>query len=1299
MMRLKIWNVTLIAAVLLAVFNPAGLVSADHTSPPTMVVIPGTLQSALGCGGDWQTDCENTALVYNAAADLWEGTFNLPAGAYEYKVALNGTWAENYGLDGVQDGPNIPLVLAEDTAVTFTYNHDTHQVTDSVNSAGGGAVAVVAQPDQAVIAGTLQSEAGCPGDWQPDCGNTALTFDEEDGVWQGEFTVAPGDDQDTNGSRYKVALNGGWAENFGANAQSGGSDIALVVAEPTLVKFYYDHASHWVADNVNDVIAVASGTFQSELGCAADNDPGCLRSWLQDPDGDDFYTFSTRALPPGDYELLIAIGESDAETYGEGGALGGAALPFTIAEGNELYLGYNAVTHQLILSTEGAPRGNLSASQAYWITEDTLAWDTPRPEADSGTTYALYYARDGGLKLTPEGITGGAFIPLKFSLGGLPFTEVQKRPFINGLSPLLIDEADFGKIPEILKSQMAVAVLDKDGRVLDATGLQIPGVLDDVYAYTGPLGVTFEGDVPTLRVWAPTAQSVSLMLYGNDPNANAGTETPMTWDAATGVWAVTGAPDWKGQYYLYKVVVFAPSTGQVETNLVTDPYSFSLSMNSKRSQIVDLNDPALQPAGWAETAKPVLTAPEDAVIYELHVRDFSVNDLTVPENLRGTFAAFTVADSNGMKHLKALAEAGLTHLHLLPVFDIASVGEDRAAWQTVDEAALAALPPDSDEQSAAVQAIGGNDGFNWGYDPYHYTTPEGSYATNPDGATRILEFRQMVQALNAIGLRVVMDVVYNHTNASGQNDKSVLDKVVPGYYHRLNADGYVETSTCCQNTATEHAMMEKLMIDSVTTWATAYKVDGFRFDLMGHHMLSNMVNLRSALDALTPAQNGVEGRAIYVYGEGWDFGEVAGGKRGQNATQLNIGGTGIGVFNDRLRDAARGGGPFDDPRIQGFLTGLFTAPSDISPSEAEQKIKLLEYSDWIRIGLAGNLKDYPLVNAQGQSVTGERILYNGSAPAGYTLDPQENIVYISAHDNETLFDAIQWKAPDSATLADRVRMNNLGLSLVALSQGVPFFHAGDDLLRSKSLDRNTFNSGDWYNKLDFTYQSNNWGVGLPIEGKDRWDLMRPLLANPDLRATGADILTASAHFREMLAIRKSSPLFRMQTAEDIAARLRFLNTGPEQIPGLIVMQLMDFQAVELDPQHQQIIVLFNARPEAVTFTDPEQQGLALELHPLQQNSADPEVKAATFDPATGAFSVPGRTTAVFVMKQAPLATATPSTGKATAAPTTVGATPTASATTPAAVSNNSVMTWVLGGLAGLALLGGAAWAFTRRRQK
>src|SRR5215213_4997759 len=307
---------------------------------------------------------------------------------------------------------------------------------------------------------------------------------------------------------------------------------------------------------------------------------------------------------------------------------------------------------------------------------------------------------------------------------------------------------------------------------------------------------------------------------------------------------------------------------------------------------------------------------------------------------------------------------------------------------------------------------------------------------------RIVEFREMVQSLNQSGLRVVMDVVYNHTNASGQSENSVLDRLVPGYYHRLNAEGAVEKSTCCENTATEHTMMRKLMVDSVVTWAKEYKVDGFRFDLMGHHMLEDMKAVRAALDALTLEKDGVDGKSIYIYGEGWDFGEVANNGRGRNATQLNIAGIGIGVFNDRLRDAVRGGNPFNDPRQQGFATGLVFANNTNETRAAEQQqTQLNDYADWIRLGLAGNLASYELPRVDGSTMPGNEISYNG-VPAGYTADPQENIVYVSAHDNQTLFDAIQAKASSEATITDRVRINNFALSIVMLSQGVPFFHAG-----------------------------------------------------------------------------------------------------------------------------------------------------------------------------------------------------------------------------------------------------------------
>jgi len=423
-------------------------------------------------------------------------------------------------------------------------------------------------------------------------------------------------------------------------------------------------------------------------------------------------------------------------------------------------------------------------------------------------------------------------------------------------------------------------------------------------------------------------------------------------------------------------------------------------------------------------------------------------------------------------------------------------------------------------------------------------------------------------------------------------------------------------------------MMEKLMVDSLLTWARDYKVDGFRFDLMGHHMVSNMAAVKEALANLTPEDDGVDGSKIYLYGEGWNFGEVADNARGVNATQLNVGGLGIGTFNDRLRDAARGGNPFGGLQEQGFATGLLTDPNGTPQgTEEEQRSRLLHFADQIRVGLAGNLADYTFENAQGDEVRGSEVDYNG-APAGYTEDPQEVITYVSAHDNETLFDAIQYKAPQDTPLEERVRMQNLGLSLVALSQGVPFFHAGSDLLRSKSLDRNSYNSGDWFNKLDFSYETDNWGVGLPpaAENEANWPLMSKLLGT--LPAPGeAHIRRNAEHLQEMLQIRKSSPLFRLETAEEVQSALTFVNTGPDQTPGVIAMHISDPD--DLDPAYESVTVVFNGTPEVQRLTVPELAGRGLELHPVQRDSTDPLVRFSRFR-EDGALVVPGRTTAVFV---------------------------------------------------------------------
>ena len=1340
----------------------------ENIPPPDSVIIAGTLQSALGCPGDWNTQCEDTLLVYDADSDLWTATFDMPAGSYEYKAALNGTWDDNYGLNAEYYGANIPLEVAEDGPVRFWYDHKTRWVSDSVNSlfaavvgefqaalgcpeapaagclrslltdpdgdglyrfvtaaipageydaivaldaaagetfgadgeAGGepipfaveenqavvfeydsatnlleistgdaalaqGAPAaeagmpppvVATSPEMVIIPGTIQSVLGCDGDWLADCEATALVFDDTFQLWLATFALPAGEYE------YKAALNGTWDVNFGVDAQAGGENIPLVVDEDRDVTFLFSTQTGWVTDDVNTPIATVAGSFQDDIGCPAEWSPDCLRSWLQDPEGDGTFVFQTDAIPAGDYEAKVAVGLSWDENYGEAGAPGGANIAFNVpADGTLVTFVWNSSNKIMTIQAGGSgPKGNLSEARAHWLAQDTIVWDV---EYSPDNTYTFHYTETGEpLVLDQDGVSGNP-LTLTYVPEGLSEEPAARYPHLADYSVFRLP-ARAGALRIALKGQVAVAA-SAGGELTDATGLQIAGVLDDLYPYDGPLGVTYEDGAPVLRVWAPTAQRVRLVLFDDADPETPGDETIMRIDPETGVWTLAGEPEWDRKFYLYEVTVFAPSTGAVETNLVTDPYSVSLSINSGRSQIVNLDDADLKPEGWGEGELPPLAAPEDIVIYELHIRDFSIADDSVPADMRGTYGAF--AAGNGATHLAGLAEAGVTHLHLLPSFDIATIDEDAAARVEPDPAALAALPPDSEAQQALIGETRDLDGFNWGYDPLHYNVPEGSYSTDPDGVARILEYRQMVQALNGMGLRVVADVVYNHTNASGQNDNSVLDRIVPGYYHRLSAAGRVETSTCCQNTATEHAMMRKLMVDSVRLWAEQYGVNAFRFDLMGHHMKDDMLAVRAALDEIDPS--------IYVYGEGWDFGEVAGNARGVNATQANMAGTGIGTFNDRLRDSARGGSPFGGQQEQGFITGLFVAPNETDQGPAEEQLaRLLLMTDRVRVGLAGNLAAYEFTGASGETVRGDGIDYNGSS-AGYTADPQENIIYVSKHDNETLFDAIQYKAPATVDLAGRTRMQNLGNSLVMLSQGVPFFQAGDDLLRSKSLDRNSYNSGDWFNAIDWTGQTTNWGRGLPpaADNESMWPVMAGLLANPDLAPRPEHIAAASAHYREMAQIRAGSPLFRLRTAEDVQARLRFLNTGPEQIPGLIVMSLSDTAGENLDPQYDRLVVLFNADDEAIVFTAAELAGREMALHPVLAASADPIVAGATWDSAAGAFTVPGRTTAVFVQAEGsepaptPAPTAEP-TAIPTAAPTATAAPTSTAAPTATAVA-------------------------------
>lgn len=859
---------------------------------------------------------------------------------------------------------------------------------------------------------------------------------------------------------------------------------------------------------------------------------------------------------------------------------------------------------------------NAFESRAYWLNHQLIQW----PNVDEGGEFRLYFSNSGKIAAKAGAAVTGAdgFVPLAISKDSVPQALATRFKFVAKGAVLKLSIDDLAKIKALHQQQLILVQQGSDGTVRNVAALQIAGALDDLYAQAkdvADLGVTVKASATSFKLWAPTAQKVSICTYATGSSA-ASTVEPLRWDDKTGVWSATKSGNLSGQYYDYLVDVFVPGVGIVR-NKVTDPYSVSLTTDSKRSYIASLDSSKLKPAGWsADRAPAKVKAATDMSIYELHVRDFSINDNSVSAANRGKYLAFTEANSNGMKHLKALAEVGLTDIHLLPVFDSSTVPEGNCVTPTIVGG------PDSETQQATIKAVEYTDCFNWGYDPYHYGAPEGSYASDPaDGARRVIEFRQMVQALHRAGLRVGMDVVYNHTFADGQNEKSVLDRIVPGYYQRLNDKGEVEHSTCCSNTATENLMMGKLLVDTVIVWAKEYNIDSFRFDLMAHQPRAVMEELQARLRSTFK-------REVQLLGEGWNFGEIENGRRFVQASQLSLNGTGIGTFSDRARDLLRGSA-YDDSGIKlvnhkGYISGL-TNP-DQSP------IELRRAADMARVGLAGSLRNFELTTYTDERKPLEKVDYSGQ-PAGYVSQPSEVVNYIENHDNQTLFDMNVYKLPTDTSREDRARVQLLGAAFTAFSQGIAYFHAGMDILRSKSLDRDSFNSGDWFNRLDWTYQDNYFPSGLPPKAAngDNYFLMKPLLNNPLIKPTSKEIIFTRDGFRDLLRIRASSTLFRLRTAQDVQQRLHFYNTGSKQNPAVVVGHLDGKKYAGAG--FKSIAYFLNVAPADQELDIPELKGLPLILHPVHTNvkAADKRVAAvAKYDPATGKFHIPARSTVVFI---------------------------------------------------------------------
>ena len=589
------------------------------------------------------------------------------------------------------------------------------------------------------------------------------------------------------------------------------------------------------------------------------------------------------------------------------------------------------------------------------------------------------------------------------------------------------------------------------------------------YTYEGDdLGAAWTKDATTFRVWAPTAKSVKVKLY---QGGTAGVDDlieqiDMTADV-NGTWVVTKEGDLNGVYYTYLVEV----DGKV--NEACDPYARTTGVNGQRAMVIDLD--ATDPEGWEEDVDPHYgNSITDAVIYELHVRDLSSDassGITNTGKFLGLIEAGTVNSqgvSTGLDHIKSL---GITHLHLLPSYDYASVDE------TDPEA-----------------------GFNWGYDPVNYNVPEGSYATDPyHGEVRVQEMKQMIKGLHDNGISVILDVVYNHVSNA---ETFCFNQIVPGYFSRISDSGtYSNGSYCGNDTASERAMVKKYIVDSVKYWANEYHMDGFRFDLVG---LIDTETINECMEEVHKTHPNV-----IFYGEGWTMSTQLTKEGCTMTTQANSTEVpGFAFFSDTLRDALRG--PVSNNNESGYLAG--------------------------KGGHTSTIRD----------------AFMGKAT--WCKSPTQTINYASCHDNMTLYDRLTQSCPDN-TVEERIRMNNLAAAIYMTSQGVPFIHAGEEMLRSKPLwsggfDDNSYKSSDKVNSL-------------------KWDNLN----DPQYQ----DVVD---YYTGLIAFRKAHPALRMTDAAEVEAHIT-------QLPGLDFNVMACHISSGANGEESEIVAIFNPRSSETAVPLPE----------------------------------------------------------------------------------------------------------------
>lgn len=555
--------------------------------------------------------------------------------------------------------------------------------------------------------------------------------------------------------------------------------------------------------------------------------------------------------------------------------------------------------------------------------------------------------------------------------------------------------------------------------------------------YTGnDLGLTYSPRQSVFRIWSPVAEEAELLFY-KDGSGGTPIKTIPLQKSSSGTWKATYPGDHKGLFYTFRVKIDGRWM-----NEVPDPYAKATGVNGKRAMVVDLR--ATNPAGWTVDKSPVFKSKTDAIIYELHVRDASIAANSGISN-KGKFLGLTESGtkspaglSTGLDHIK---EMGVTHVHLLPFYDINSVDE----------------------------SMPGKEKYNWGYDPLNYNVPEGSYATDAtDGVTRIKEFKQLVKTFHQHGLRVVMDVVYNHTALTEQSN---FNQLVPGYYYRQTTDGRFSNATACGNeTASERPMMRKFILESMKYWVQEYHIDGFRIDLMGVHDIETMNLVSRELHKIRPD--------ILLYGEGWTAGSSPLPDSARALKRYAYKLDRVAVFSDDIRDGIKGSVFNHEDR--GFASG--------KPGMEES----------IKFGIVASCP-HPQVN------------YNSVnySKAPYASQPHHTVTYAECHDNHVLWDKLAISAKD-AMAAQREKMHRLALSIVMTSQGIPFLHAGTEFLRTKKGVENSFESPDSINAIDWSLKAANAGVMDHVK-----KLVQLRKAHPAFRMTSAKHIASHIKFLDM----------------------------------------------------------------------------------------------------------------------------------------------------------------------------------------